>query len=99
MRLKASMAALAAAVVAVAISGTAVAGQPIGGCNAGYSLIKAKVDPKADKNGDGWICSEADRRQRVQRLQRHRQQLELALACDVYRRRRRDGCVQVLRSA
>ena len=58
MRLKASLAALAAAVVAVlVISGTAVAGQPVGGCNAGYSLIKAKVDPKADKNGDGWICS------------------------------------------
>lgn len=58
MRLKASLAALATAMITVlVISGTAVAGQPIGGCNAGYSLIKAKVDPKADKNGDGWICS------------------------------------------
>jgi hypothetical protein len=58
MRRKALWAALIAAVVAVLVtSGTAVAGQPIGGCNAGYSLIKAKVDPRADKNGDGWICS------------------------------------------
>jgi hypothetical protein len=54
----AAAAALVAAMVAVlVISGTAVAGQPVGGCNDGYSLIKAKVDPKADKNGDGWICS------------------------------------------
>jgi len=50
-------ASLTAVVAVLAISGTAVAGQPVGGCNAGYSLIKAKVDPKADKNGDGWICS------------------------------------------
>ena len=58
MRRKALLAALLAAMVAVlVVSGTAVAGQPVGGCNAGYSLIKAKVDPKADKNGDGWICS------------------------------------------
>jgi hypothetical protein len=58
MRRKVLLAALLAAVVAIlVISGTALAGQPVGGCNAGYSLIKAKVDPKADKNGDGWICS------------------------------------------
>jgi hypothetical protein len=48
---------LTAAVAVFASSGTAIAGQPVGGCNAGYSLVKAKFDPIADKNGDGWICS------------------------------------------
>ena len=52
--------ALLAAVIAVlAISGTAVAGQPIGGCQPSYSLVKAKVAPAVDKNGDGWICEKA----------------------------------------
>ena len=46
MRRKALLAALLAAVVAVlVISGTAVAGQPVGGCHSGYSLVKAKIDP------------------------------------------------------
>ena len=27
--------------------------------HAGYSLVKAKVAPAADKNGDGWICKKA----------------------------------------
>ena len=58
MRHKALLAAMLAVVVAVLLlSGTALAGQPVGGCNAGYSLTKAKIDPIADKNGDGWICS------------------------------------------
>jgi len=47
---------LIAVVAVLAISGTAVAGQPVGDCNAGYTLTKAKADPLADKNGDGWIC-------------------------------------------
>ena len=60
MRHKVLLAALLAAVVAVlAISGTAVAGQSTGGCPAGYSLVKAKVAPAVDKNGDGWICEKA----------------------------------------
>jgi hypothetical protein len=50
---------LTALVAMLAISGTAAAGQPIGGCNPGYSLVKAKVAPAADKNGDGWICEKA----------------------------------------
>ena len=50
---------LTALVAVLAISGTASAGQPIGGCNPGYSLVKAKVAPAADKNGDGWICEKA----------------------------------------
>jgi hypothetical protein len=50
---------LAAVVAALLLSETALAGQPVGGCNAGYSLTRAKVDPIADKNGDGWICSKA----------------------------------------
>jgi hypothetical protein len=50
---------LTALVVVLAISGTAAAGQPIGGCNPGYSLVKAKVAPQVDKNGDGWICEKA----------------------------------------
>jgi hypothetical protein len=54
------LAALVAAMVAfLVIGGTAVAGQPIGGCNPGFSLVKAKVAPAADKNGDGWICEKA----------------------------------------
>ena len=36
---------------------TASAGKAIGGCPDSYQLIKAKVDPIADKNGDGWICT------------------------------------------
>jgi hypothetical protein len=52
-------ASLTAVVAILAISGTAVAGQPIGGCQPGYSLVKAKVAPAADKNGDGWICEKA----------------------------------------
>lgn len=60
MRLKVLLAALLAAMVAVlVISGTAVAGQPIGGCQPSYSLVKAKVAPAVDKNGDGWICEKA----------------------------------------
>jgi hypothetical protein len=58
MRRRVLFGALLAAVVAVlALSGTAVAGQPIAGCTASYTLIKAKVDPAVDKNGDGWICT------------------------------------------
>ena len=58
MRRRVLLGALLAAVVAVlAISGTAAAGQPINGCTDSYSLIKAKVDPAVDKNGDGWICT------------------------------------------
>jgi hypothetical protein len=54
------LAALVAAMVAfLVIGGTAAAGQPIGGCNPGFSLVKAKVAPAADKNGDGWICEKA----------------------------------------
>ena len=60
MRRKVLLAALLAAVVTVlVISGTAVAGQPIGGCQPSYSLVKAKVAPAVDKNGDGWICEKA----------------------------------------
>lgn len=60
MRGMAFLAALVAAMVAfLVIGGTAVAGQPIGGCNPGFSLVKAKVAPAADKNGDGWICEKA----------------------------------------
>jgi hypothetical protein len=60
MRRRLLLGALLTAMVAVlAISGTAVAGQPIGGCNPGYSLVKARVAPAADKNGDGWICEKA----------------------------------------
>ena len=60
MRRKLLLGALLTALLAVlAISGTAAAGQPIGGCNPGYSLVKAKVAPAADKNGDGWICEKA----------------------------------------
>jgi hypothetical protein len=55
------VASLAAVVAVLAISGTAVAGQPIGGCPSGYSLVKAKIDPRADLNGDGWICTKAVR--------------------------------------
>jgi len=47
---------LAALVAVLAISGVAVAGQPIGGCTPSFSLVKAKVNPSVDKNGDGWIC-------------------------------------------
>jgi hypothetical protein len=54
-------ASLPAVVAALAISGTAVASQPIGGCPPGYSLVKAKIDPRADINGDGWICTKAVR--------------------------------------
>jgi hypothetical protein len=62
MRRKALLAALLAAVVAVlVISGTAMAGQPVGGCPPDYSLNKAKVNPQADLNGDGWICTKAVR--------------------------------------
>jgi hypothetical protein len=59
MRHRVFFAALLVAVAAVfAFSGAAVAGQPIGGCpNDGYTLIRAKVDPVVDKNGDGWICT------------------------------------------
>jgi hypothetical protein len=58
MRRKVLLAALLAAVVAVlVISGTAVAGQAVGGCPSGYSLVKAKIDLRADLNGDGWICT------------------------------------------
>ena len=54
--------ALLTAVLAVlAFSGTAVAGQPIGGCPPSYSLVKANVFPGVDKNGDGWICEKAVR--------------------------------------
>ncbi|MGZ4407958.1 MAG: hypothetical protein ACXVY6_04075 [Gaiellaceae bacterium] len=60
MRRRLLLGALLTAMVAVfAISGTAVAGQPIGGCPPGYSLIKAKIAPAVDKNGDGWICEKA----------------------------------------
>ena len=60
MRRKPMLAALPAAIVAVlVISGTAVAGQPIGGCQPSFSLVKAKVNPAVDKNGDGWICEKA----------------------------------------
>jgi hypothetical protein len=60
MRLRLLLGASLTAVVAVlAISGTAGAGQPIGGCPPSYSLIKAKVAPAVDKNGDGWICEKA----------------------------------------
>ena len=62
MRRKVLLAALLAAVVAVlVISGAAVAGQSAGGCPPGYSLVKAKIDPRADLNGDGWICTKAVR--------------------------------------
>jgi hypothetical protein len=62
MRRKALLVALLAAAVAVLVlGGTAVAGQPIGGCPPGYSLVKAKIDPRADLNGDGWICTKAVR--------------------------------------
>jgi hypothetical protein len=54
-------AALTALVAVFASSGTAAAGQPIGGCPPNYSLIKAKVAPAVDKNGDGWICEQAVR--------------------------------------
>ena len=47
---------LAALVAVLAIAGTAVAGQPIAGCTDSFSLVKAKVNPVVDKNGDGWIC-------------------------------------------
>ena len=58
MRRKVLLAALLGAVVAVlVISGTAVAGQAVGGCPSGYSLVKAKIDPRADHNADGWICT------------------------------------------
>lgn len=58
MRRKVLLAALLGAVVAVlVISGTAVAGQSVGGCPSDYSLVKAKIDPRADLNGDGWICT------------------------------------------
>jgi hypothetical protein len=50
---------LAALVTALVLSATAGAGQPIGGCPPGYSLIKAKVAPAVDKNGDGYICEKA----------------------------------------
>jgi hypothetical protein len=60
MRRRLLLGALLTALAAIlAISGTAAAGQPIGGCNPGYSLVKAKVAPAADKNGDGWICEKA----------------------------------------
>ena len=42
-------------VAILAISGTAVAGQPIGSCQPSCSLVKAKVAPAVDKDGDGWI--------------------------------------------
>lgn len=62
MRRRILFGALLTAVVAVlAISGTAVAGQGVGGCPPGYSLVKAKIDPRADLNGDGWICTKAVR--------------------------------------
>ena len=62
MRHKLLLGALLTAMVAVlAINGTAVAGQGAGGCPPGYSLNKAKIDPQADLNGDGWICSKAVR--------------------------------------
>jgi len=48
---------LAAFVAVLMLSGTAAGGQPIAGCTDSYTLIKAKVDPKIDKNGDGWICT------------------------------------------
>jgi hypothetical protein len=48
---------LAAVAAVLAISGTAVAGKAINGCPDSYSLIKAKVDPVVDINGDGWICT------------------------------------------
>ena len=54
-------ASLAAVVAGLALSGTAVAGQSVGGCPSGYSLVKAKIDPRADLNGDGWICTKAVR--------------------------------------
>ena len=58
MRRKVLLAALLGAVVAVlVISGTAVAGQAVGGCPSGYSLVKAKIDLRADLNADGWICT------------------------------------------
>jgi len=52
---------LVAVVTVLAISGTALAGQAVGGCPPGYSLNKAKVNPQADLNGDGWICTKAVR--------------------------------------
>jgi hypothetical protein len=62
MRRKVLLAALLAAVVTVLmISGTTVAGQQVGGCPTNYSLVKAKIDPRADLNGDGWICTKAVR--------------------------------------
>jgi len=58
MRNRVLLGALLAAMVAVlALSGTAAGGQPVAGCNSTFTLIKAKVDPKADRNGDGWICT------------------------------------------
>jgi hypothetical protein len=62
MRRKVLLVAMLAAVVAVLVlGGTAVAGQAAGGCPTGYSLVKAKIDPRADLNGDGWICTKAVR--------------------------------------
>ena len=49
--------ALLAIVGALALAGTAGAGQPINSCPGDFQLVKAKVDPAIDKNGDGWICT------------------------------------------
>ena len=58
MRTRVLLGALLAALVSVLVlSGTAAGGQPIAGCTSSFTLIKAKVDPKIDKNGDGWICT------------------------------------------
>ena len=36
---------------------TALAGQPIGGCNDGFDLKHAnKLTKEVDLNGDGWVC-------------------------------------------
>ena len=51
--------ALAAIVGALALAGPAGAGQPIAGCPGDFQLVKAKVDPAIDKNGDGWICTKS----------------------------------------
>jgi hypothetical protein len=48
---------LAVVVFVLTVSGTAVAGKAVNGCPDSYSLIKAKVDPVVDINGDGWICT------------------------------------------
>ena len=54
-----SGAALAAVLAALAVSGTASAGHS-GGCpNNGFERVSASLDPIADKNGDGWICTKA----------------------------------------